>query len=103
MVEEKEEKKVDKLVEKAEETIQARDDDQKEVKLETPLDEVKRISEETKKIAEMNKETLAKLEEVNANITLAGRADAGRVVRKQTQEEKDQEDADKITNQFNPE
>jgi len=94
------EKETDNLKEKAEETIKARDDEGKETKLETPLEEVKRIAEETKKIAEENRATVAKLEEINANIALSGRSQAGQVIRKQSQEEADQEDADKIVNQF---
>jgi len=97
-----EEKKVDDLKEKAEETIQARDEELKPVKLETPLEEVKRIAEETKKIAEENRATVAKLEEINANIALSGRSQAGQVIRKKSQEEEDQEKADEMINQFNP-
>jgi len=95
-----EEKKVDDLKEKAEETIQARDEELKPVKLETPLEEVKRIAEETKKIAEENRATVAKLEEINANIALSGRSQAGQVIRKKSQEEEEQEKADEIVNQF---
>ena len=91
---------VEDLKEKAEENIKARSEDGEEVKIETPLDEVKRISEETKKIAKKNEETLARIEEVNANLSLGGRADTGQVVRKKTQDEVDQEAADKMISQF---
>ena len=95
-----EEKTIKDLKDKAEEEIQARDKDNKETKLETPLEEVKRIAEETKKVAESNRETMARLEEINANITLSGRSQAGQTIRKKTQEDIDQEEADKMINQF---
>lgn len=100
MTEDKKEKVSEDLKEKAEEQLKVRSEDDKEVKIETPLEEVKRIAEETKKIAESNKETMQRLEEVNANISLAGRSNAGQIVREKTQDEKDQEAADKMMGQF---
>ena len=94
------EEKVEDLKEKAEETIKARDDEQKDVKIETPLEEVKRVSEETKKMMGEVKETLSKLEEINANIALGGKTDAGQPVRKKTQDDVDQEEANKMLGAF---
>jgi len=89
------------LKEKAEEQIQQRSETpEKEARIETPLDEVKRISAETKAIAEKNEETLRRLEELNANISLGGRTSAGQPMREMSQEEKDQEAADKIISMF---
>lgn len=91
----------DDLIKKVEEEIQARDEDGKANPIETPLEEVKRISEETKKIAEGNNKTLAKMQELQAEMQIGGRADAGQVDKPKTQEEQDQAEADKIVGAFN--
>jgi len=103
MEEKKPEEKVDDVLGKAEETIEARDDEGKPVKLESPLEEARRISLENKELLKKIGEERQKLEELSAEIRISGKTDTGHISKKKTQEEIDQEAADRIVTQFEPE
>ena len=92
---------VEDLIDKAEEAIETRSETGKEpAKLESPLEEAKRISLENKELLTKIGEERQKLEELSAEIRISGKSDAGHISKKQTQEEIDQEAADKIVKQF---
>lgn len=89
------------LVEKIEEELQQKDDDLKHTKLETPLEEVQRVSTETKKIAEENTKLVERMEALQVEMSLSGKAMAGQApLKEKTQDDIDQEDANKIVEQF---
>ena len=71
-----------------------------EIATESPLEEVKRVNEETKRNIQLLSEERAKLEKLQANILVQGRAFAGEVIKNKSQEELDQEQADKMVKSF---
>ncbi len=96
---------VDNLQEKTEEIQEARTEEP--IKKEKPktsslIDGANTAAERLEKANIKTEELISRMEEVSAEKMLAGRGEAGQIVKEKTQEEKDQEAADKITGQFVP-
>lgn len=90
----------DELIDKVEEELKVKQEDNKDVKIETPLDKVNRALEEVKKVTEENKATLQKMGEMQSEMKLSGTALAGKTTKPPTQEEIDQAEAKAIVDEF---
>ncbi len=89
------EDKVDNLTDKAKEELEARSP-----KIESPLEEAKKVNVDNKKLLEEIKEERIKTEQAHADMLVAGKAEAGSVPKEETQDEKDQKVADEMIKSF---
>jgi len=84
------------LIKKAEELTTAKTGEDTKVKRESPLEEARRLRDESQEFLKNISIERQKMEELAANIALSGRGLAGEIPKVETQDDKDKEEADKI-------
>ena len=91
---------MENLAEKAEEEIKARDPKGKGTEIAKPLEEAKKVYADNKKLLGEIREEREKYEQAHVEALLSGKAEAGSIPVEKTQDDKDQETADKMIEGF---